>query len=226
MHQPHLEEFTKLAKDHTLVPVYRTLLCDSLTPVSAFRRLEQGGANNRCACLFESVVGGERVGRYSFLTAEPFLEISATDRQVTLRHADGREETREVEDPLEVLRDELNRINAAHPDHPELPPFLGGAIGYAGYDVVRYTEHLPNAPQDDRKLPDMSFAFYDRMVIFDHIRKTLTIVVMADVSTQPAQVAWESAQQRLAEITELLSKQSDSLPIADISTPGETHARL
>ncbi len=223
MHLPHLEEFSKLAKDYTFVPVYRTLLCDSLTPVSAFRRLEQDG----CACLFESVVGGERVGRYSFLTAEPFLEISASDRQVTLRHADGREETRTVDDPLELLRDELNRINAAHPEHPDLPPFVGGAIGYAGYDVIRYAEHLPNAPNDDRKLPDMSFAFYDRMVIFDHIKKTLTIVVMADLTGDENRTeasvrkAYDAAKSRLAEMTDRLSQPSDSLPITDISTPGE-----
>lgn len=217
MHQPHRDEFTKLAKHHAFVPVYRTLLCDSLTPVSAFRRLEEGSA----ACLFESVVGGERVGRYSFLTAKPFFEIAATGRDVTLRFADGRQEQKTVDDPLEVLRTELNKIDVAHLDDAELPPFVGGAIGYAGYDVVRYTEHLPNAPEDDRKLPDMSFAFYDRMVIFDHIRKTLTIVVMADVKSGDADAAYQEAEQHLAEIVDKLSSSPDDLPITDISTVGE-----
>lgn len=217
MHQPHLEEFAELAKQHGFVPVYRTLLCDSLTPVSAFRRLEQGGS----ACLFESVVGGEQVGRYSFLTAEPFLEISAIDRQVTLRFADGRQETRTVDDPLEELREQLQRVDVAPLDHPELPPFVGGAIGYAGYDVVRYTEHLPDAPTDDRRLPDMSFGFYDRMVIFDHIRKQLTLVVMANVTDSDPSVAYTVAQSRLAEMVAQLSQPSDSLPIADIDTEGE-----
>ena len=221
MHQPHLQDFTKLAKDHLFVPVYRTLLCDSLTPVSAFRRLEQSQSGNRSACLFESVVGGEHVGRYSFLTAEPFLEISAIDRRVTIRKADGSQETKEVDDPLELLRNQLKEINVAQLDHPDLPPFVGGAIGYAGYDVVRYTEHLPDAPEDDRKLPDMSFAFYDRMVIFDHIKKTLTIVVMANVAKLGVDEAYADAKQQLADITSRLSKQSDSLPIVDISTPGD-----
>lgn len=217
MYQPHLEEFRKLATEHAFVPVYRTLLCDALTPVSAFRRLDQGSS----ACLFESVVGGERVGRYSFLTEEPFLEISAHDRDVSLRRADGRQKTMVVDDPLELLRNELQKIKVAQLDHPELPPFIGGAIGYAGYDVVRYTEHLPDAPTDDRKLPDMSFAFYDRMVIFDHIKKTLTIVVMADVSTENPDDAYDAAKSRLGDIVARLSKQSDSLPITDISIPGE-----
>ena len=221
MHQPHLEEFSELAQGHAFVPVYRTLLCDSLTPVSAFRRLEQGGS----ACLFESVVGGEHVGRYSFLTAEPFLEISAIDRQVTLRYADGRQETRTVSDPLEELRDQLRKVDVAPLEDSNLPPFVGGAIGYAGYDVVRYTEHLPNAPEDDRQLPDMSFAFYDRMVIFDHIRKQLTVVVMAHVADVAASAAYESAQSRLAEMVTQLSQPSDTLPITDISTQGDLQLR-
>ena len=217
MHQPHRDEFTELAKAHAFVPVYRTMLCDALTPVSAFRRLDTGGA----ACLFESVVGGERVGRYSFLTADPFAELSATGHSVTLRHADGREETKTVDNPLQELRAQLEQIDVATLDHPDLPPFVGGAIGYAGYDVVRYQEHLPNAPEDDRKLPDLSFAFYDRMVIFDHIRKTMTVVVMAKVADQDPDAAYEQAQRKVDHIVDTLAGPLDSLPIADISTLGK-----
>ena len=143
MHQPHRDEFTKLAKQHAFVPVYRTLLCDALTPVSAFRRLDDGGP----ACLFESVVGGERVGRYSFLTAHPFFELSAAGHSVTLRYADGREENKTIDNPLQELRSQLERIDVATLEDPDLPPFVGGAIGYAGYDVVRYEEHLPMPPK-------------------------------------------------------------------------------
>ena len=77
MHLPDFETFRTLAERYQLVPVYRCLVSDALTPVTAFRQLDRGGS----ACLFESVVGGEKVGRYSFLTAEPFLEISARERQ-------------------------------------------------------------------------------------------------------------------------------------------------
>ena len=217
MHQPHRDEFTKLAKHHAFVPVYRTLLCDALTPVSAFRRLDTG----RAACLFESVVGGERVGRYSFLTAQPFFELSAIDRAVTLRYEDGREEVKTIANPLQELRAQLEKIDVAALEDPDLPPFVGGAIGYAGYDVVRYEEHLPNAPEDDRKLPDMSFAFYDRMVIFDHIRKTLTVVVMASTAEVEPHTAYEQATQRLDEIVQMLAKPLDGPPIADISTLGD-----
>ena len=217
MHLPSLEDFHQLAQQYSFVPVYRTLLCDSLTPVSAFRRLDRGN----CACLFESVVGGERVGRYSFLSAEPFLELSASSDQVTLRHADGQQTTKAVRDPLEELRDQLTKINAAPLRSPDLPPFIGGAIGYAGYDVVRYTEHLPHAPEDDRRLPDLSFAFYDRMVIFDHIKKTMTVVVMAKVERgQTNKEAYQAALDRIEKITEQLARPTDALTLADISTDG------
>src|SRR5271155_4324584 len=79
VHCPDFQAFRKLATDGRLVPVYRRLVCDSLTPVSAFHKIDAG----RCACLFESVVGGEKVGRYSFLAADPFFEIEAYGNRVT-----------------------------------------------------------------------------------------------------------------------------------------------
>ncbi len=218
MHQPSLQEFTELAQGHSLVPVFRTLLCDALTPVSAFKRLDQGG----CTCLFESVIGGERVGRYSFLSAEPFLEVSAKDREVTLRHTNGPTETRTVDDPLEELRVQLARINAARLQVADLPPFIGGAIGYAGYDIVRYTEYLPNAPTDDRNIPDLSFAFYDRMVIFDHIKKTMTVVVMARLDDdRSTEQSYAEAKNQVDQMVGQLAQAEDSLTLADISTTGQ-----
>ena len=94
---------------------------------------------DRSACLFESVVGGEKVGRYSFLTAEPFQEIEARGNHVTFRRG-GKTEEFESPDPIEELRNRVDALRAVR--LPELPPFVSGAIGYAGYDVVRYTERL------------------------------------------------------------------------------------
>ncbi|CAN5202337.1 anthranilate synthase component I [soil metagenome] len=173
-HQPDIATFTGLARTHTMVPVYRRLVGDTLTPVSAFCKLRQSGP----AFLFESVVGGERIGRYSFLGSNPIMTFEATRDQV--RTTQG-ELTREVThaDPLRLLEEYL----AAHrgPQLPGLPRFLGGAVGYAGYDTIRYVENLPNAPTDDRGLPDLSFAFYHLMVIFDHVEKT--VIVLRNVAT-------------------------------------------
>src|SRR5689334_18797074 len=138
-HYPDFATFSRLAAGVQLVPVYRRLLGDSLTPVSAFHKIDQGSS----ACLFESVIGGEKVGRYSFLAADPFLELEASGSQVTITSSAG-SETFTCDDPLAVLKERVEAIRSA--SLPALPPFTSGAVGYAGYDVVRYVEHLPNAP--------------------------------------------------------------------------------
>ncbi|MFH1923464.1 MAG: hypothetical protein ABIP48_26690, partial [Planctomycetota bacterium] len=182
---PDFERFRQLAEGVDMVPVYRRLVSDSLTPVSAFHKIDAG----RCACLAESVIGGEKVGRYSFLATQPFLEIEAYGNRVTINSETGVSasgapilQTRQFEssDPLGELQRRVKGVRAA--TLPELPPFSSGAIGYAGYDVVRYVENLPNAPEDDRHLPDLAFAFYDQMVVFDHVSKTIVVVVMARVA--------------------------------------------
>jgi anthranilate synthase component 1 len=212
---PDFETFCRLAEGHALVPVYRRLLSDTLTPVTAFHLLDQGGP----ACLFESVIGGEKVGRYSFLAVQPYGELLAYGRRVILR---GEEEPPpfETRDPLEVLRQRLAAHRAVH--LPELPPFEGGAVGYAGYDVVRYVEHLPHPPPDDRGLPDLSFAFYDQMVVFDHVQKTLFVIAMARLDrTRDLRAAYDQACARVDALVERLSRPS-RLALADIPTAAAT----
>ena len=179
---PDFDRFCRLAQEADLVPVYRRLVSDSLTPVTAFHKLDAG----RCSCLAESVVGGEKVGRYSFLATHPFFEIEAYGNRVTINSPSGASasgapilQTRQFDcdDPLRELSQRVGSLRAA--TLPELPPFVGGAVGYAGYDVVRYLEHLPNAPPDDRHVPDMAFAFYDQTVVFDHVTKSIVVVALA-----------------------------------------------
>ena len=216
-HLPEFEAFQRLADGHKLVPVYRRLLSDALTPVSAFHLLDQGGN----ACLFESVIGGEKVGRYSFLAFEPFMELVARGTRVTIRSG-GKQQSFESADPLDELRRRLSAFQSVH--LPELPPIEGGAIGYAGYDVVRYVENLPNAPRDDRGLPDLSFAFYDRMIVFDNVSKALFVIAMArlDQAQGNIRAAYDDACRRVDELVIRLS-QPTNLPPADIQTSGEPH---
>jgi len=207
------DEFRALAQRASLVPVHATLLSDSLTPVSAFSKLDQGGP----ACLFESVIGGEKVGRYSFLAWDPFLQITAYGSQVTRTPRSGCAETYSVQDPLDTLRRELALYPMSHQLVPGLPPFIGGAIGYAGYDVVRYTERLPNPPQDDRRLPDLAFGFYDQVVVFDNIQKTLTVIVLQPTEGHPDLAeAYQESQRRLAAIIQRLESSDPQLQIAEI----------
>ena len=211
-HFPDFEAFSRLARQYGLVPVYRRLLSDALTPVSAFNRLDAGSS----ACLFESVIGGEKVGRYSFVAAEPFLQVSARQNEVTIV-SPTRTEQFHADNPLDELRRRLVGLRAVHLS--ELPPFTGGAIGYAGYDVVRYSEHLPNAPHDDRQLPDLSFAFYDRMVVFDNVQKTMIVLAMARIAGPDADVAkaYRDAQRRVDAMVEQLAAPQKALALVDIA---------
>jgi len=214
-HFPDFETFCQLARGHDLAPVYRRLLSDCLTPVSAFHRLDAGDS----ACLFESVIGGEKVGRYSFLSARPFLRISARGTSVTIESSQGRQSL-EHENPLELLRQRLNEHRVARA--PGLPPFAGGAIGYAGYDVVRYVEHLPDAPTDDRGLPDLDFSFYDQMVVFDNVNKTMTVIALVPVGEGADLLgAYKEGCRRVDEIVDRLSTAPADLPTADIEAAGE-----
>lgn len=213
-HSPSFEKFCELAAGHDLVPVYRRLVSDTLTPVSAYDRLPKSGDS----FLFESVVGGERIGRYSFLGAGPYLWLDAYGTRV--RRRDARETVEwECADPLA----ELERLIALHraPHIPGLPRFCGGAVGYAGYDTVRYVEHLPQAPQDDRQLPDLSFAFYDQMVIFDHLQKTILVVAHADVRSGDLQAAYATAIAKVDALCTALAKPQDHLTLVDIDLSGD-----
>ena len=196
---PDFENFSELAKTHNAVPVYRKLLSDSLTPVSAFRKIDRGGT----ACLFESVIGGEKVGRYSILATDPKFEISAQGNEVTLG-----DKTWTCENPLDEIRKHIDAVRVAVIE--DMPAFAGGAIGFAGYDVVRYVENLPNAPEDDRQLDDMSFAFYDSMLIFDHVTKTVFVMALASLEDfDSPQAAWDDAIVRIDELVSRLQAPSD-----------------
>ena len=209
-HLPEFDAFSKAAVDVDLVPVYRRLVSDSLTPVSAFQKIDQGS----CSCLFESVIGGERVGRYSFLAADPYMTLEAFHDRVTVDSVTGKE-TFITDDPLAELERRVGEVRAA--SFADLPPFSSGAVGYAGYDVVRYTENLPDAPEDDRHLPDLSFAFYDQMVVFDHITKTIIIVAMAHLNSGDLRVAYQDACDRIDALVAQLSSTESPLAIEDIS---------
>ncbi len=216
-YRPALEEFRSLAQGHSLVPVYRQLVGDTLTPVTAFRAIQEGDWSFLC----ESVIGGERVGRYSFLGSGPFLIFEAHGQSVRIEdRAAGQTQQRTHADPLRLLEEILVRYRT--PQLPGMPRFLGGAVGYAGYDTVRYVERLEHPPADDRGLPDLCFALYDRMVIFDHINKTIAVVAHAHVPAEPSRVetSYEDACRRVDGLIERLQRRVADLPLTDIAPGG------
>jgi anthranilate synthase component I len=213
-YSPEFPLFSRYAESGRLVPVYRQLVSDTLTPVTAWCKIREEGHS----FLFESVIGGEKVGRYSFVGTRPFLSLTARGNLVTLRtETIVREE--QAEDPLRDLEALLAKYQAV--DVPGLPRFCGGAVGYAGYDIVRYSEDLPRVPEDDRQLPDLSFAFYDSMVIFDHIRKTVLVVALADGSRDDLRDAYEEACNRVDELCRRLASEEQDLRLTDIDLDRE-----
>ena len=217
---PTSAEFERLARNTRFVPIYRQLTADTLTPVTAWQRI----ASSPWSFLFESVVGGERVGRYSFAGSNPFLSITAHGRSVVIETRSG--ERREIADtdPLQELQKLLEECPGI--PLPGLPGFLGGAVGYAAYDVVRYTENLPNVPADDRQLPDLAFAFYDSIVVFDHIRKVVFVTALADLRQGDTEEARARAEERLDVLCRQLSFTGADVKLADVDLTVEPNPEV
>jgi anthranilate synthase component 1 len=174
---PDPDTFAIAAKDADIVPVYRQLLADRLTPVSAFEVL----GRDTHAFLLESVVGGERIARYSFIATSPSLVYQVAQGNAVILERGQRPREFTTTDPLADLAKLLppKRYHRSR----DLPAFTGGLVGYAGYDTIRYyeSEKLTTPPPDDRRLPDLLFGLYGEMVIFDHVDKTIKVVANARV---------------------------------------------
>jgi anthranilate synthase component I len=196
---PALPDFLKLARAHTLIPVCRRLVADLETPVSAFLRL---AADEPECFLLESVEGGEKVGRYTFMGVKPASKLVARDGEVTSWH--GKRQATTKGDIFEVLKEALAGHSPAHV--PGLPPFTAGAIGFFAYDVARRIERLPMQAKDDLQLPDACLAFFHEVVAFDHVKKELLLIVNADVRTQTPKAAYAAALRRLAALERQLAK--------------------
>ena len=212
MYVPDRASFVRLAAQGNLVPVYREILGDMETPVSAFRKLGDGGHS----FLLESVEGGERIARYSFLGGEPFLVFASKGRQVTITRNSHREERTLApgQDPLTVLGELLGSYTFV--PAPGMPRFCGGAVGYLGYDLVRFFERLPDDKPDELGLPDCLLAFTDTYLIFDHIRHRILVMANALVEGDP-EAAYDAA---LAKIEQMIGRlRQPSPPLTGARSP-------
>jgi anthranilate synthase component 1 len=194
-----------------LVPVYRTLLADLETPVSVYLKLAQLGT---VSFLLESVEGGEQVGRYSFLGVNPRGLVSVQQDTVS-RTVDGATTTRPLaagEDPLHMVEAELQQVRPVAVDG--LPRFVGGAVGFLSYDVVRYIERLPTTATTDLDMPDLAFMLPDTLVIFDHAKHQLIVLSNAR-STGDPDAAYDDAVTRIDTIVDALRQPMPAIPGAD-----------
>ncbi len=192
---PSFEQFCQLAEKGNTIPVYRHLLADALTPVSAYQRIAMpaGFAPSSNSFLLESVVGGQQIAQHSFIAADPEAIFIAKRDQITIQRLGEQAEQITSNDPLSELQKMLAGYKPVH--LPDLPRFTGGLVGYAGYDMVRYYEDLGQGPVDDRDLADLVFGLYRTMVIFDHVYKTIKVVANAHITGDPRQAYDEAIEQ-------------------------------
>ena len=200
MYQPKFADFEAFAQRGNLIPVYREILADVETPVSVLKKLQ----HRDHVYLLESVEGGEKWGRYSFIGTDAGVVFKVRGPKVILEEK-GRVSTREHHgDPLGAMRKLLGRYQPVAT--PGLPRFFGGAVGYLGYDMVRYFEKLPDAPPDDLNLDEAVFVISDSLIIFDNTRHTIKVVAcayMEDADTP--EDAYQKACEKIEDMIELLS---------------------
>ena len=199
MLQPDFEEFSRLARSATLVPVAKSVSADLLTPVSAFLAIAEKEPH---AFLLESVEHGEQIGRYTFLGAHPYMRLRARAGKVEIERGRQRESLRE--DIFQAGKRLLREHRPAHV--PGLPPFTAGAVGYFAYDVVRQLEEIGELAKDDLSLPDAELMFFDRLLAFDHLRHQIHIVAAADVTRESPRQAYDRALSDIAVIERKLAR--------------------
>ena len=198
---PILSEFSRLAAEYTLVPVVRMVAADLETPVGAFLRV---ATDEPEAFVLESVEGGEKVGRYTFIGVRPYRTLTARNGEITLH---GGETTHTYTgDVFAELKQSLSEHTTAK--LPGLPPFTAGAVGFFAYDVVRRIERLPELATDELHLPDAHLMFFDQVLAFDHVKKAIHLIVTAGarfpLTANNAAAAFDDAEARLDELEALL----------------------
>ena len=206
MYSPDLQTFRQLANHGTLIPVYREIMADMDTPVTAFRKIDDG----RYSFLLESIEGGEKWARYTFLGSSPSIIVRSRENSVEVL-AEGRETERiETDDPPSVVRDLLARYAPVQIEG--LPRFFGGAVGYFGYDMVRHFERLPTDKPAVIGGWDSLFLITDTIVIFDTVTQKIKVVSNAHLEGGvSAEAAYAEA---MAKIETLIRRLRTPLPPA------------
>jgi anthranilate synthase component 1 len=212
--RPSLEEFRRLAEDGDLIPVVTELVSDVETPVGTFAKIGPAGFS----FLFESAERNEESGRFSFIGIDPLAVISSRGSELTIREKTAGMRKRIVADPLKQLQSVLAEFRFL--SRNDIPHFQGGAVGFVGYDVVRFFE--PKAtihPRDDLGLPDMVFMIAGTLIVFDHRFRTIRLIVLADVRRQKADAVYEEAANEIKRVLARLSTPSPLKSIAANSAP-------
>jgi len=200
MYEPGFSEFEKLTQRGNLIPVYREILADVETPVSVLMKLQK----KNHVYLLESVEGGEKWGRYSFLGADAGVIFQIRGAEVIITERSNVTKKLHNGNPLQYLRELLGRYKPV--SVPGLPRFYGGAVGYLGYDMVRYFEKLPGGQKDDSGVDEAIFVISDSLLIFDNVRHTIKVVACAFTEDADSlEEVYETACRKIADMIDTLS---------------------
>jgi anthranilate synthase component 1 len=192
--------FRELSKQGNLIPVYREIIADLETPVSAYLKIATGSYS----FLFESAESAQRFGRYSFLGADPSMIFSVRAGEATLTEKGETKKYRLETDPLTELQKIMARFRPI--TFGQLPIFYGGAVGYLSYEAATYFEKtIPRAKKDDLQIPDAVFMVSDTLLIFDHLERRIKIVANAHVEGDPDK-AYDEAEAKIDELTQRLQR--------------------
>jgi len=199
MYYPIKEDFIKLAKKGNLIPVYRELLADLETPVSAFMKID----TEEYSFLLESVEGQENIARYSFLGSGSPIVFKSKGREIEIIK-NGKKIRFTTHHPLLEIKKNLEGFK--YVPYGELPRFSGGFVGYIGYDAVRFFEEIPPHQRDDLNLPDSFFILTDNIVIFDHLKHKIKIVVNAYIEDKNIEKSYDRAIEKIEKIIKRLKE--------------------
>ena len=226
MYTPELNEVIRLAKTHNLIPVVRHLMADTETPIRGFQHFYE----EQRAFLLESVEGGVKWARYSFIGTDPFLMVKGKHGRMEIELNGVRQVVDEK--PLDILKGLLRGYSS--PALPDFPPFSGGAIGFFGYDLLQYYEKLPSHRHDDLNMNDIEFMFCDQVIVFDHFKQQLKVIgnVHIEKHATDAQIA-EAYRLTCVKIDAMIERLQQPVPQrtkqnaipADIDL-GEVHSNL
>ncbi|MBI4653758.1 MAG: anthranilate synthase component I [Nitrospirae bacterium] len=197
MFYPDFKEFEEKVREGNLIPVYKETLVDLETPLSAYLKLRM-----KRGFLFESVVGGEKWARYSFIGGNPSLTIEGKGKNLIIRREGKKEKVSFDNDPLEAIESELKRYKPV--TIPGLPRFFGGFVGYIGYDTVRHFEGLPDYHHTGLKLSDLFLMLTDTLLVFDSLTQKIKIISNAHIDGKTPKEAYEEAQKKIEDIVKRL----------------------
>ena len=219
MIRPSRSAFAEQAAAARVVPVWTEIVADGDTPVSAFAKL----GSTAPSFLLESAEQNDQVGRYSFIGFGAHATFTASGKSVTVTEERVSKTYEADRDPLDELERWMERYRVAR--NPELPPFCGGAVGYLGYDCIRWFEPtIPEAPKDELGIPDMFFQITGSVVVFDHKRRRIQIVANAFLDDRGIDAAYDAASLRIDQILEALRKPLAFDPIFTGTTPPQVES--